>query len=133
MDGGSLTSLVYTSSINRWNICYRRRIYNFITVEIVNTNAQQKWSYDSDSYTEMSMTNTSSNISSTGDFYFTAEGDIYLDSKGEDLRLNSNGSKYLHFKKTDSQSCIVYPGSNSPDIIFGSQKFLELMVVLNLF
>jgi hypothetical protein len=89
-------------------------------LEVFAGTIQQKWSYDSDSFSTMYVnqdSNTTLATGQSGTLTLDAEGDIVLDANGSSVRLEDDSVSFLRFTNAGG-NCVVYNGSTDKDIVF---------------
>ena len=86
------------------------------TLEVLSTSAQQKWSYDADSFATLSVADASHTTITTGE----ATGDLILDA--DDIILDSHEGKW-RFKRNTTMTCLL-----STTTTDGSNMIFDLQV-----
>ena len=89
-------------------------------LEVLSTTTQQKWSYDGDSFSTMTVaqdSNTTLATGQSGTLTLDVAGDIVLDAAGDNIMFKNAGTQILKFTN-NSGNCTITNGAADKDIIF---------------
>ena len=135
LKGGSITGLVYAQSntiTDGTSLMVSGSITNVTTMgiglsdpdsklEVLSTSTQQKWSYDADSFSTMTVAQDSNSTLATGQsgtLTLDVAGDIVLDADGSNIMLKDAGTQFLKFTQSNTGDCSITNGAADKDIIF---------------
>jgi len=103
-------------------------------LEVLSTSVQQKWSYDADSFTTMTVADSSHTTiatgESTGNITLDAGGDIVLDADGADIIFKDGGVEIGRVTNSSSDM-VIKQAVNSKDIIFQQDDGNEICRMSN--